>query len=650
MRRAFRKAKDSFKSIFKKKNEEEVQEEASGASKSHEPDALNTYEGPEIDLNIVVCSWNVGNKDPKTFSPLVPSNGGDADIVAVGLQESTYGVSVDGNRKETLKLLQESLGSDYELVEALHLMQMKLYVFVKGELHKHVLKKERFVEATGIGGVVGNKGGLCLAFEIFRTKIAFVSAHLAAHREHTEHRNENTRDIIRSITSKRRTLDKMSGGILGENTHKRVKKIVSKKSGLMKKKKRRESKISEHDVGANPLSKYDHLIWMGDLNYRIDPAAFMSKSLRVSLAKECNIDAKKEADLARKEKWFAELKEDAAEKKLEAVMNDWLPVHALVKRKDWSTLLKMDQLERGVESGEVFHGWNLLKPSWPPTFKVLRDSSGGFLHQRVSSYCDRVLYISRPHLKGRLKASSFTSVQAHTTSDHKPVRATFTLRSNAKLPENATLGSSETGQKESELRRRTSSAKNVVNAFSSLDTVVSRFILRIRHVSVKNLQPMDMNGKCDPYVVFFVLPEAICEGVKIKTPVRSKTLSAAWEEIFTIPLHIDSPSDLRSMSLVARVKDMDIMTTNQACGTVIMPLEKVASSKSLEIRDARLAKYFRRRTGSISFDLDIVDTANPSDASSVDVSTVSASSTTRPASEATKSATEGDGDVDVDIF
>lgn len=42
-------------------------------------------------LSIRCCTWNVGNKMPSAdFSPWIPEGGGDFDVIAVGLQESTY--------------------------------------------------------------------------------------------------------------------------------------------------------------------------------------------------------------------------------------------------------------------------------------------------------------------------------------------------------------------------------------------------------------------------------------------------------------------------------------------------------------------------------------------------------------------------------
>ena len=52
--------------------------------------------GLQFKLNLLVSSWNVGNAPPEDdLSPWVPKNGGDFDIIAVGVQESRYSVKGD---------------------------------------------------------------------------------------------------------------------------------------------------------------------------------------------------------------------------------------------------------------------------------------------------------------------------------------------------------------------------------------------------------------------------------------------------------------------------------------------------------------------------------------------------------------------------
>lgn len=54
-------------------------------------------------------------------------------------------------------------------------------------------------ENTGIGNVLANKGGIVCTFTIHKTRISFLTAHLAAHEgeNYYKARNDNIRDILR---------------------------------------------------------------------------------------------------------------------------------------------------------------------------------------------------------------------------------------------------------------------------------------------------------------------------------------------------------------------------------------------------------------------------------------------------------------------
>ena len=49
--------------------------------------------------------------------------------------------------------------------------------------------------ATGIGGIVGNKGGIGVSFLLRDTRLCFVNTHLAAHRDNVKARNSDFHEI-----------------------------------------------------------------------------------------------------------------------------------------------------------------------------------------------------------------------------------------------------------------------------------------------------------------------------------------------------------------------------------------------------------------------------------------------------------------------
>jgi hypothetical protein len=46
-------------------------------------------------LKVLVCSSNIGNKMPESLDAWIPKDGGHHDIIAVGMQESTFRVHAD---------------------------------------------------------------------------------------------------------------------------------------------------------------------------------------------------------------------------------------------------------------------------------------------------------------------------------------------------------------------------------------------------------------------------------------------------------------------------------------------------------------------------------------------------------------------------
>ncbi len=143
----------------------------------------------------------------------------------------------------------------------------------------------------------------------------------------------------------------------------------------------------------------------------------------------------------------------------------------MIVAEKWEQLLGMDELNREIASGRILNGFIPLQPHWPPTFKRTRDLaitstgtgtnkhyklSSAYLRRislqemnassnkkeavvdgqvtqyyhikRLPSYTDRILYKSLPAFREHNRALFFDSVEAATSSDHKPVQAGFELK------------------------------------------------------------------------------------------------------------------------------------------------------------------------------------------------------------------------------
>lgn len=207
------------------------------------PDAvLDLPVGEEF--RILCGTFNVGDKGPpKDAAKLQPwLRAGEYDIYAIGFQENSQ-------RKKWVARLQQyfatapcprrpaRLGALEEDEPAFCMLGMSLlwdihvYVFVRADLRQRISRVSTATRATGMGNILGNKGGAALGFTLDgSTTFAFVTSHLAARATRRHTRQENYEDIVHGLP--------LTG--------------------------------NAHVPGADLLHAFDHVFWFGDLNYRVE--------------------------------------------------------------------------------------------------------------------------------------------------------------------------------------------------------------------------------------------------------------------------------------------------------------------------------------------------------------------------------------------
>lgn len=173
-------------------------------------------------------TWNVGNAVPsEDLSEWIPSDG-THDILAIGCQECKYeprsGFST--NKDDWINTLTDAVGPGYERLDYVQMWQIALAVFVKSNLIPEISEVTKGTEATGIGRVMGNKGGVKISFHVRHTSFCFINSHLAAHQDKVAERNADVMEIVNEI-----------------------------KSGCK---------------NADLTNSFNYCFWMGDLNYRIE--------------------------------------------------------------------------------------------------------------------------------------------------------------------------------------------------------------------------------------------------------------------------------------------------------------------------------------------------------------------------------------------
>ena len=86
-------------------------------------DSIEMAEGEddEYGLKLFVATWNAGNAAPEGFDRLIPVDG-DYDVLAIGLQESTWGPNAAAHEPSVAVLkdrLMEAVGAQYAIVSNL---------------------------------------------------------------------------------------------------------------------------------------------------------------------------------------------------------------------------------------------------------------------------------------------------------------------------------------------------------------------------------------------------------------------------------------------------------------------------------------------------------------------------------------------------
>ncbi|RUP11735.1 LOW QUALITY PROTEIN: Endonuclease/exonuclease/phosphatase [Jimgerdemannia flammicorona] len=220
----------------------------------------------------------------------------------------------------------------------------------------------------------GNKGGVSIRFKLRDSYLCFVNSHLAAFANQVQRRNQDYAEICRRIAFPvTRSTYNPSGSWLVGGTG-------SSGSGFMP-----DSSLVLNKTYS--MFDSDHLVWMGDLNYRIGLPAPEIKSL--------------------------------------------------LEIEDLDSLLGFDQLGIEKDAKRTFHDFEEGPITFPPTYKYDEgtndwDSSE---KKRPPAWTDRIMWRKSNQLNGAddsnndsIKLRSYTSCMEMMMSDHKPVTALFDIK------------------------------------------------------------------------------------------------------------------------------------------------------------------------------------------------------------------------------
>jgi len=330
------------------------------------------------DISMFIGTWNVNGKlpsedDQDIKSWLKPEQ--NFGIYAIGLQEivdlsspNTWMSKPDVEAVERWeKFFTEHIPKNYMLLQKKHLVGIALFIFIQKQLNQFVEEEESNQVGVGLLGVAGNKGGVGIRFKIYDSTMCFVNSHLAAHKNNHQGRNQDYARILQNMRFARR--------------------------------KPRGDKATKYQdvILEQGLSIFDHdcIIWLGDLNYRLN-----------------------------------------------FPMTEMDEVFKRIEKEDWPYLLSKDQLNVERDNHHAFRNFQEGVISFRPTYKFAVGANDydrrADKKTRMPAWCDRILWKQGSTGSANLNniiLHEYGSCDKQTMSDHKPVSAHMTFKAHKKIPE-----------------------------------------------------------------------------------------------------------------------------------------------------------------------------------------------------------------------
>eukprot|EP00158_Paraphelidium_tribonemae_P003793 Partr_v1_DN26377_c0_g1_i3_m43410 putative inositol len=339
-------------------------------------------------LNIHAITWNMHGESPPlelTFL-LDKSKLSHAQIIIIATQECERSIEksvIYPSKQLWESALNAHLSPEFEMVKSETMAALNLSIYVPKTLHHLIGDVECGHVATGIGNVVGNKGAVSIGFSVAdRASFLVINSHFAAHQYNVAER---------------------------KNDYDRIRHELPLQGRFPR----------EPDVS----NRFDHVIWVGDLNYRVNGTRKMIDSLIASNLTEV---------LLANDQLLSEMKLGNVFAGFSEAKITFMPTY---KFDTISRILRKSSITNDVQSKNsrtpsikrpsLSHGTTRksvsLDPFGPAEIKNAYDSSS---KQRIPSWTDRILYKSH---KGEIRPLLYTANMDVKMSDHKPVIGEYEL-------------------------------------------------------------------------------------------------------------------------------------------------------------------------------------------------------------------------------
>ncbi|XP_031634308.1 inositol polyphosphate 5-phosphatase K [Contarinia nasturtii] len=194
-----------------------------------------------------ILTWNVSSKFPENLPVHIllglekkaDKDTHRPDLFVIGLQEinsqpqsMVKGLFKDDPWTQRFKELLNERG--YVAIKSLQMQGLLLVIFSKRQHLLHVREVETEYTRTGLGGMWGNKGAVCVRFKLYGVSVCLVNSHLAAHDHMLDERIKDFEKIV--------------------DEHK------------------------FHIKKTQTIFQHDYVFWFGDLNFRLTKEDDLSQS------------------------------------------------------------------------------------------------------------------------------------------------------------------------------------------------------------------------------------------------------------------------------------------------------------------------------------------------------------------------------------
>lgn len=254
-------------------------------------------------LNIFIGSWNVNAKFEETenipewlnISTFLGTR--SPDIIVIGLQEmielsatnTIVGSSVSSLSSEKaarwldqistcirqgcMDASEHSESGTYKVIDSMSMVGIWCCIFAKRSVLPSIRNVQCKTVARGAGGLLGNKGAVCVRMDVNDTSMCFVCAHLSAHREDTSKRNDDFHNIVSkkvfADTSQSYMESIISETVVNARLSQLKSAIAEKRNQINEASPGAISMSSASEVFLKAVSSHDVVFFFGDLNYRI---------------------------------------------------------------------------------------------------------------------------------------------------------------------------------------------------------------------------------------------------------------------------------------------------------------------------------------------------------------------------------------------